>query len=178
MGRGNSNESLACIFVTQSGGCFDLFILGRHVPFWGWTPLWSHPPLKPPFQCSHPDKKGTNLLLFKICIHLHTHQDLKLKCRVLGQKLIRTSMHTWPTRHPQPACTAPQYFHSFKITLTVSCRHGPGGLEWIAAPVAWLTRTAFERSCLWIFDMSTDFPLLPNLLKKGGNHLGLSWGFR
>ena len=41
-----------------------------------------------PFQCPHPDKKGTNLLLFKFCIHLHTHQDLKLKCcRVMGQKL-------------------------------------------------------------------------------------------
>ena len=102
MGRGNSNESLACIFVTQSGGCFDLFILGRHVPFWGWTPLWSHPPLKPPFQCSHPDKKGTNLLLFQIGIHLHKNQDLKLKCcRVMGQKLRygRSCTHNLPGTH-------------------------------------------------------------------------------
>jgi len=54
---------------------------------------WPGPPEGPPtpqtpFQCPHPDKKGTNLLLFKFCIHLHTHQDLKLKCcRVMGQKL-------------------------------------------------------------------------------------------
>ena len=48
------------------------------------------PPPKHPFQCPHPNKKGTNPLLFKAGIHLHTHQDLKLKyCRVMGQKLMR-----------------------------------------------------------------------------------------
>ena len=46
------------------------------------------PPPKPPFQCPYPNKKGTNLLLFQIGIHLHTHQDLKLKCcRVMEQRL-------------------------------------------------------------------------------------------
>ena len=64
------------------------FCLGWHVYFLGWTPLRDFPPPKPPFQCPHPNKKGTNLLLFQIGIHLHTHQDLKLKCcRVMGQKL-------------------------------------------------------------------------------------------
>ena len=64
-----------------------MFFFLWHVYFLGWTPLRAPPP-KPPFQCSHPNKKGTNLFLFQIGIHLHAHQDLKLKCcRVMGQKL-------------------------------------------------------------------------------------------
>ena len=63
-------------------------MFGRHVYFLGLTPLPPNPPPKPPFQCPHQDKKGTNLLLFQTGIHLHTHQDLKMKCcRVMGQKL-------------------------------------------------------------------------------------------
>jgi hypothetical protein len=69
-------------------------------------------------------------------------------------------MHTWPTRHPQLACTAPRCFHSFRIPLTISCWHDPGRLEWIAAPLAWLTpRHAPERACLWLLVVSTDPPL-------------------
>jgi hypothetical protein len=52
-----------------------------------WTPPRDHPPPKPklksrrgitppPFQCPHPDRKGTNLLLFQFCIHLHTVAEL------------------------------------------------------------------------------------------------------
>ena len=68
-----------------SGGCF---VFGRHVYFLGWTPPRDHPPSNHLIQYPHPDRKGTNLLLFLFCIHLHTHQDLKLKCcRVMGQKL-------------------------------------------------------------------------------------------
>ena len=67
-----------------------------------WTPLMDHPPPKSPFQCSHPDTMGTNLLLSEFCIHLHTHQDLKLKCcRVMGQKLRygRPCTHDLPGTH-------------------------------------------------------------------------------
>ena len=53
-----------------------------------WVGLPWTPPPKPPFPWLHPDEKGNNLLLFQIGIHLHIHQDLKLKCcRVMGQKL-------------------------------------------------------------------------------------------
>ena len=62
--------------------------LDRHATFLGWTPLTHHPPPNPPFWCPHPNKKGTNLPLFQLGIHLHIHQDLKQKCcRVMGQKL-------------------------------------------------------------------------------------------
>jgi len=55
--------------------------------FWAGTPC-PPPPPKLPFRCPHQDKKGTNLLLFQIGIHLHIHQDLRLKCcRVMGQQL-------------------------------------------------------------------------------------------
>ena len=54
----------------------------------GGPPLTHHPPPTHPFRCPHPHKKGTNLLLFQIGIHLHTHQDLNLKCRRgMGQLL-------------------------------------------------------------------------------------------
>ena len=54
--------------------------------FFGLGALDPPPPI-PITQCPPPDKKGTNLLLFQIGIHPHTHQDLKLKCcRVMGQK--------------------------------------------------------------------------------------------
>ena len=47
------------------------------------------PPTPPtPTHYPHPDKKGTDLLFYQIGIHLHTHQDLQLKCcRVMGQNL-------------------------------------------------------------------------------------------
>ena len=52
----------------------------------GLDPPAPPPPPKPPLWCPHSDKKGTNLLLFQTGIHLHTHQDLNLKCcRVMGQ---------------------------------------------------------------------------------------------
>jgi hypothetical protein len=48
------------------------------------------------------DEKGTNLSLFKVGIHLHTYQDLKLKCcRVMGQKL----KYGRPCTHYLPAGT-------------------------------------------------------------------------
>jgi len=55
------------MFCLQAGGYFFLF--GRHVHFLGWTPLRDHPPPNPPFQCPHPDKKGTNLLLLHPSAH-------------------------------------------------------------------------------------------------------------
>ena len=60
---------------------------GRQPYFLAWGPLPPPPSPIPIIQCPHPDKKGTNLLLFQTGIHLHTHQDLKLKCcRVTAQK--------------------------------------------------------------------------------------------
>ena len=70
----------------------------------GWTPLRDHPPPKPSFQCPHQTKKGTILLLYEFCIHLHTYQDLKLQCRrVTGQKL----RYGRPCPHDLPAYQAP-----------------------------------------------------------------------
>jgi hypothetical protein len=67
------------LFIRGSGGCFLL---------WKARLLFGVDTPAPPFPCPHPNKKDTNLLLFKKGIHLHTHQDLKLKCcRVMGQKL-------------------------------------------------------------------------------------------
>ena len=40
--------------------------------FFGLDPLLTPYPPTPPLQCPHPNKRGTNLLLFKFCIHLHT----------------------------------------------------------------------------------------------------------
>jgi len=89
-----------CICSPLYQEVFNFF--GRHVYFLGWTPLRDHPPPKPPFRCPHPDKKGTNLLPFQVGIHLHIHQDLKLKCcRVMWPKLRygRPCTHDLPGNH-------------------------------------------------------------------------------
>ena len=66
----------------------EAVFFGKACILFGGAPPAPPPPPKPPFRCPHPDKKGTNLLLFQTGIHLHTHQDIKLKCcRVTGQKL-------------------------------------------------------------------------------------------
>jgi len=88
-----------CI-IAKAGGL--LFILDRHVYFLGWAPQRDHPPPKPPFQCPHQTRKGTNLLLFDFYIHLHTHQDLKLNCcRFMGRNLRygRPCTHDVPGTH-------------------------------------------------------------------------------
>ena len=88
------------------------------------------PPLppKPPFRCPHQDKKGINLLLFQLGIHLHTHQDLKLKCsRVMGQKLRcgRPCTRDLPSTQKWLAQS-----HIASISsLTISCWHNPVNLE-------------------------------------------------
>jgi len=82
----------------HTGGCF---IFRKACPLFGVTPLRDLPP-HTPLQCPHPDKKGTNLLLFKFYIHLHTYEDLRLTCcRVMGQKLRygRPNTHDLPGTH-------------------------------------------------------------------------------
>ena len=60
---------------------------GHACPIFGLDPPDPPPTPYPPLPLPHPDKMVTKLLLFQIGIHLHTHQDLKLKCcRVMGQK--------------------------------------------------------------------------------------------
>jgi len=101
------------------------------------TTLRDHPPPKPPFQCPHPNKKGTNLPLFQIGIHLHTHQDLRLKCcRKMGQKLRygRPCTRDLPGTHN---CLAvPHCFYFFIIPLTISCWLNPVSLGLIAVSLA------------------------------------------
>jgi len=66
---------------------------GRQPYFLVWGPLTPPPPPIPITQCPHPDKKGNNVLLFQIGIHLHTHQDLKLNRRPCTRDLLGT--HNW-----------------------------------------------------------------------------------
>jgi len=153
-------------------GGYLLFIsFGRHVHFLGCTPLRDHSPPQTPLQCPHQTKKGTNLLHYEFCIH----QDLKLKCcRVIGQKLRHgRPCTTWPNRQPQLACTAPYCFHYFRIPLTISCWHNFRSLEWIPAPLVWLTpRPALKRVCFWLLGMST-YPPFTQSAQKGWQSTGL-----
>jgi len=81
-------STLRDIGITKFNACAGGTFFWKARLLFGVDTLTDHPPPKPPFQCPYPDKKGTNLFLIKFCIHLHNHQDLKLKCcRVLGQKL-------------------------------------------------------------------------------------------
>ena len=61
---------------------------GQAYPFFGLDPPDPPPTPYPPLPVPPPKQKGHQSALFQIGIHLHTHQDLKLKCgRVMGQKL-------------------------------------------------------------------------------------------
>ena len=82
---------LSCLCTFIYGNCRRVFIL-----FYVDTPEGPPTP-QLPFQCPHPDKRGTNLLCFDFCIDLPTHQDLKLKCRrIMGQKLRYGRLCTTP----------------------------------------------------------------------------------
>ena len=63
------------IFGEKTGGAKKNF---GQACLLGWDPL--NPPPNPTFRCPHPDKKGTNLLLFQMGIHLHIHHNLILTC--------------------------------------------------------------------------------------------------
>jgi len=157
----------------QEGVCF-----GWHVFFLGWTPLRDPPP-KNPFQCPHPNKKGTNLLLFQISIHLHTHQDLILKCsRVMGQKLRygRPWTRDLPGTHNWLAQShIASFFSEFHyLMLAQSCKFGVNCCSiGLTHPVA----CTLTRVPLTFGHVHRPPPRLPNLLKKGPNRLGWSWGF-
>ena len=133
-------------------------------------------PPEPPFRCPHPDKKGTNLFLFQIGIHLHAHQDLKLKCcRVMGQKLRygRPCTRDLPGTHNWLAQSTLLLFlqnSTDYLMLAQSCKFGVSccfiGLTHPAA----CTRARVPLT----FGHVHRPPLLPDLLKKGGCRLSLS----
>jgi len=135
--------------------------------FWAWGPQ----PPKPPFQCPHQTKRGTNLLLFNsvsICILI---KIWNWSVAELWGKSWDTDAHAHMTyRAPKTGLHSPTLLPFFSGFHWISCWHNPVSLEWIAAPLVWLIpRPAPKRVCLWLSDMSTDPPpLLPNLLKKGG----------
>ena len=151
--------------------------MDRHAQFLGWTPLTHHPPPKPPFRCPHPDKKGTNLLLFQIGIHLHTHREyLKLKCcRVMGQKLRyrRPCTRDLPGTHNWLAQShiASIFSEFYYFMLAQSCKFGANCCFIALTHPAACTRA---RVPLTYFGHVHRPPPLPNLLEKGPNRLGLS----
>jgi len=94
------------------------------------------PPAPPPLPPNPPSSapiwtKGVpNCSFFQIGIHLHTHQDLKLKCcRITGQKL----RYSCPCTHDLPGthnwlaqshiASIPSEFHNY-IMLAQSCQFG------------------------------------------------------
>jgi hypothetical protein len=154
----------------------QFFIFWKARILLGWAPSREHPPPKPPFQSPHPDRMGTNLLLFWI-LHPSAY-SLRPETGLLqsyGAKTeVQTPMHTWPTRHPQLTCTAPHRFHFFRILLIISCWHNPGSLKWNAASLAWLLpRPAPEHVCLWLLDVSIDPPFYPIC----SNKVAIDWAW-
>jgi hypothetical protein len=113
-------SSLPCDFCCKDQEAPKKKVMDVNPIFWFGGP-WPPPPI-PITQYPHPDKKGTNLLLFMIGIHLHTYQDLKLKCcRIMGQKLRYRrpctrdlGTHNW--------LAVPHCFHFFRIPLNISLR--------------------------------------------------------
>ena len=109
-----------------------------------------------------------------ICWFLNSDQNLKLSVAELWGKTWDTVAHSHMTHQaPITGLHNPHCFHFFAILLTISCWHNPGSLEWIAAPLAWLTpRPAPERVCLWLLNISTDPPFTQSA-QKGWQSTGL-----
>ena len=106
--------------------CGQEYFFGRHVfgvgtpegPPTPQTPL----PVPPPRQIGY---QSTPFWILHPSAYSSRHETELLQS--YGAKTeTRTPMNTWPTRHPQLACTAPHFFHFFKISLIISCWHSPG----------------------------------------------------
>ena len=134
------------------------------------------PPLNPPSGAPPPDKKGTNLLLYQTGIYLHTNQDIKLKCcRVTGQKLRygRPCTSDLPGTHnwlAQSKIASILQNSTMYLMLAHSWKFGDN-----CCSIGLNHPAACTRACVPLaFGIIHRPPLLPNLLKKGGNRLGLS----
>ena len=145
-----------------------LFLKGTYT---FWAPLRDHPPPKPSFQCPHQTKKGTDMLLSEFCIHLHTHQDLKLKCcRDMGQKLRngRPGTRDLPGTHNWLAQShSASIFQNFTdyLMLAQSWRFGVN-----CCSIGLTHPTACTRARVPLaFGHVHRPPLLPNLLQRSGN---------
>jgi len=148
-------------------------------------------PLTPqtPLPVLPPKQKGYHsVFFFEICIHLHTHQDLKLQCRrVNGQKLRygRPCPHDSPLVAESPGThnwLAQLHFASFLSEFHWLFHAGTILEVWSELLLHWLDSPSGLHPSACASDFwtcpQTPPPLLPKLLKKGPNRLGLSWGFR
>ena len=154
----------------KAGACF--LLLEALSTFWGENP-WGTPPL-PTLPVPPPKQKGTNLLLYKFCVNLLTHQDLKLNCcRVMGQKLRYGRPCTRPTRHRQLACTA---WHCFLSLEFHWLPHGSTILDvWSELLLHWLDLPRDLHLSAWASDFWTcpQDPLFTQLTQKGCQSTGL-----
>ena len=100
--RQQVNNQLVHNFLSQLNTRLFLSSGGDMYTFWGGPP--EGPPPLTPLLAPPPKQKGYRYSApFQIGIHLHTHQDLKLKCcRFMGQKLRygRPCTRDLHTRHP------------------------------------------------------------------------------
>jgi hypothetical protein len=149
-----------------TGGC-SIFISGtsKDTCTFGGIPLRDHPPPIPPYQCSHPDQKGANLLLY--ILHpsgSSSRPETEVLQRYGAKTEIRTPVHTWPTRQPQLACTASHRFHFFRLIPS----HDDTIVEVQSELLYWLDSPCGLHPSACTSDIYTCPPLLPKLLKKGG----------
>jgi len=169
------NECMSSYKYTWHRRVFILF-LGRHVHFLGWTPLRDHPPPKTPPSAPTQTKRVPICSFLYSCIHLHTHQDLKLKCcRVIGQKFRygRPCTHDLPGTHNclhSPILLPFLQNFTVYLMLTQSWKFGVN-----CSSIGLAHPAACTRDCVPLTFGHVHRPtLLPDSLKKGGNWLGLS----
>ena len=160
----------------------EVFI-GRHVYFWEWTPLRDPPPPKPPFQCPHQTKKTVPICSFvnsaSICTLIETWYWIFGE---LWGKNWDTDAHAHMTYQPPTtglhSSTLLSFFQKFpRNSLAISCWHNPGSLEWCCSIGLTYFAACTQAHVPLTFGHVHRPPLSPNLLKKGGNRLGLSWVF-
>ena len=140
--------------------------------FWGGHPWGTTHPPNPP-SSAPTQTKGYQSAPFYI-LHPSAYSSIRPETQVLqsyGAKIevcpCTNDSHYWLA---QLHIALLPFFQNSTYYL---CWHNPGSLEWIAAPMAWLTPwPAPERMCLRLMDMSTD-PPFTQLAQKGWQSTGL-----
>jgi hypothetical protein len=140
---------------------------GRHVSFFKWAPLRDHLPPKPPSSAPTQTKRVPVCSFLNSASNLHNHQDLKLKfCRVWGKNW-DTDAHAHMTYQGPTtglhSCTLLPFLQNSTEYLMLA-QSWKFGVNWLDSP-----RGLHPSACASALRHVHRPPLLPNLLKKGGN---------
>jgi len=156
-----------------------LFFFRRHVHFLGWTsegpPTPQTPlPVLPPRQKGYQSAPFWTILPSAYSSKPETELSLSYKAKTE----IGTPAHAWPTGTHKWLAQP----HIASISSEFHCLFHAGAIleVWSELLIHWIDspRSLHPSACVSDFQTCPRTLLLPNILKRGGNRLDWSWGFR